>query len=274
MLGCLGIIMSFGFLCIVGWAFSVHALFGWTVLVGTIVLLVIFIDREGKRKKELKAQALSQIDIAYKELENINFTVSQKHIGKDNKTSLAIDENSQKIGLIEGNKQKTFSYRDILQSEIIEDGVQITTTSRSSQIGGALIGSVLAGGVGAIIGGLSARQIASEEFKKIDLRIIVNDTQNPVFVLNFMNQEDFPVKQASPIYKEAIEKANRWHYLISVLIKKADQEDQLTQEKERRSENNSSTSSVAEELLKLSTLVKEGMITQEEFNVQKAKILN
>jgi hypothetical protein len=43
---------------------------------------------------------------------------------------------------------RIISYRDLLSSEIFEDGTTITKTVRSSQVGGGLIGAIALGGVG------------------------------------------------------------------------------------------------------------------------------
>ncbi|WP_232540548.1 hypothetical protein [Lysinibacillus fusiformis] len=44
-------------------------------------------------------------------------------------------------------------FKDVLSIEIVEEDVSITRSSRRSQLGGALVVDLLAGGVGAIIGG-------------------------------------------------------------------------------------------------------------------------
>jgi len=42
---------------------------------------------------------------------------------------------------------RIISYRDLLSSEIFEDGTTITKTVRSGQVGGALIGAIALGAV-------------------------------------------------------------------------------------------------------------------------------
>jgi hypothetical protein len=75
---------------------------------------------------------------------------------------------------------KIFSYRDILESEVLEDGHSVTKTSRSSQLAGTLVGGLLLGGVGAIIGGLSGKKTTHKKVTRIELKVVVNDTSHPI----------------------------------------------------------------------------------------------
>ena len=209
-----------------------------------------------------------------------DFVATQKIISGDEETGIMIDESNKKVCLINCSldnqknlviNDKVLSYRDILSSEIDEDiwggsTTIITKTSRDSQLGGTLLGGLVLGPAGAVIGGLSGEK--KSELKKSDdivtrvnLRIIVNDINNPIHVVNFL---DNPVRKNSTIYESAIEQAKYWHSLISVLIKRADTEDRRT---------NSSTSSIATELEKLAKLRDTGVLTEEEFLNQKHKLL-
>ncbi|MBS3955339.1 MAG: SHOCT domain-containing protein [Methylomicrobium sp.] len=203
-------------------------------------------------------------------LEVPDFSVTQKVIGADGTTGLAIDEQQKKVCLIDHRQQniscRVVSYESLLSSELFEDGSTVTKTVRSSQIGGALIGGVALGGVGAIIGGLSGKTNTSGKVKRIDLRLIVNDTQNPLHDVNFLN---FEMNQDSPNYQSAMKTARHWHGLIEVLIKRADMEDR---------ENPATISqtqpiSIADELKKLADLRDLGILSVEEFQQQKAKLL-
>lgn len=204
-----------------------------------------------------------------------SFTPSQKLMGNDGNSGIAVDEGRKKICLIKqsmGNIDlDVLTYRDILSSEIFVDGVTITKTARGSQLGGALIGGLALGGVGAIIGGLSGNTTSSEKITKIDLQIIVNRTNNPIHDINFMSVDG---KKNGIIYKSAMEQARHWQGLLTVLIKLADSEDiskegEFVEDKTGLLPNNS----VADELAKLSELQTQGLLTDEEFKVQKSKLL-
>ena len=122
-----------------------------------------------------------------------NFTTTHGALGNDGMSGIAIDEKRKKICLTKHHRGKiildVMSYKDLLTSEIFEDGATITRTSRSSQAGGALLGGLALGGVGAVIGGLSGKKISSDNAKRIDLRLTVNRTDSPVHDINFMDDE-------------------------------------------------------------------------------------
>ena len=153
-----------------------------------------------------------------------DFKITNKIIGVDNNSALAFDETQKKIYIIykaigSQFQKKIYNFIDILSSEILEDGYQILKTSRTSQLGGALLGGIVSGGVGAIIGGLSGKQKEINKVKKIDLQIVFNDLHSPAYILNFLNIE---VSKSSNAYNIAITNAKLWYNLISVMIKQAE----------------------------------------------------
>lgn len=192
--------------------------------------------------------------------------VTNQHTGE----GIAYDDQALSICSFNKTEEIVIHYNDIIQCEMIEDGSQITKTSRGSQVGGALIGGAVAGGVGAIIGGLSGSKTTSERVEKLQLKITVNNTIEPVQNITFLNS---PVgtKKSDPIYSgHFLKEARYWHGLVSVLIKRADDESiQFVQNVDSPVESES----VADELLKLAQLHKDGLLTKEEFDAQKLKLL-
>ena len=237
----------------------------WTwiivIVVGAVLLGLIQAINTSNKKKAMDDH-LSRIK---------DFSATQKIMGSDGTTGLAIDEQRKKICLIAHKQQnvttRVFEYKDLLSSEVFEDGATVTKTVRSSQIGGALIGGVALGGVGAIIGGLSGKTQTSGKVKKVDLRLTINDTNNPLHDINFLGLE---TKKDGFIYKQAIQQARHCHGLIEVLIKHADLEE--------KAENTNHTmklpsASVADELKKLAELRDAGVLSTEEFQQQKSRLL-
>lgn len=116
-------------------------------------------------------------------------------------------------------------YHDILATEIMEDGAPVTSTAtaRTNGIGRALIGGALFGGVGAIVGastsGSSSSSRTIKEVNSIDVKIVVNNTKRPVWIINFLNMK---TTKGSLIYRPAIERAQHWQGLLSVIIHQAD----------------------------------------------------
>ncbi|MEC0089894.1 SHOCT domain-containing protein [Paenibacillus macquariensis] len=210
-----------------------------------------------------------------KKLEEIpNYKSTQRYTSPNGDVTLSIDENTKKITFvnINANSQKIYKYGDILKSEILTDGISVTSTNRGSQIGGALLGGVLAGGIGAIIGGLSGSQSSEEKVKKIELNVIVNDTVNPIHKISFLDSEFTSYTKSSQEYKDAYKTAYHCHQLMGVLIRQADEDDK---QKENAKQNESSLQSisVADELRKFSQLRDDGILSVEEFEIQKKRLI-
>ena len=211
-----------------------------------------------------------------------NFNATQKVI-PDVKTGLAIDEKRKKICLIKYNNGNialdTMPYNDVLASEISENGNTITRSSRSSQLGGALIGGLALGGVGAIIGGLSGKTVSSDNVQRIDLHLIVNRTNSPVHSINFfenIGDDDYNgIKKSSAGYQKIMQKARHWHSLLQVIIRQADEEDKI-KEREVAQETLHSIEhkSVVDKIKELVDLRDQEIISDEEFAILKEKLLS
>ncbi len=232
----------------------------------------VFIEK--KKEKNKQQIAIENAMLENYMQQNSDFSGAQKLIGSDYKTGLAVNEKDKKIFLVKKGSQgvisfRVFSYKNLLSVEIFEDGETVTSTVRSSQIGGALIGGLVLGGAGAIIGGLSGKTKTSGEVEKIVLRLVVNHTKYPLHEIYFLNSENGNSKKTE-FYQYAMQQARHWHSLIEVLIKRADMED-----KENAANNvvQISQSSIADEIKKLAELRDAGILSDVEFQQQKEKLL-
>ncbi|WP_455233236.1 hypothetical protein [Geopseudomonas aromaticivorans] len=159
-------------------------------------------------------------------------------------------------------------YSHILSSEIFEDGDSVTTAARGSQIGGAIVGGVLMGGAGAIIGGLSGKKHTSQNVRRIELRLTVNDADSPIHDVTFLGLE---TPKNSVMYEQSMLEARHWHGLAEFLIKKADA---VERRKNSDPVSLASQGSVADEIRKLAELKGLALITEHEFEIHKKRLLN
>lgn len=237
---------------------------------GLIFLLAIIggvwfnIDKQNERK-ELTKQLEEQLD----QLEN--FSATKKLVGAWG--LIAIDDNSRQIAIKEqeGSIMK-YPYPNIMGCEIIEDGE--TMYRKSSTVGRAIVGGVLAGGAGAIIGGLSGKEKENKEIKTLDFKIVFKDTNKPSFKIRFFDawEETANTKKSiklsdsvyGPIFQKSLNNLKDWKDTIEIIIDKVDSE---------RKDSSKNTSSVTDELTKLNDLKEKGILTAEEFEKQKKKIL-
>lgn len=241
--------------------------------IGVFLFLLFLIDSDNAKKLK------KSIDATYHSIKE-NFIPHHQIMGEDSLSITAVDEIRKKVCLMKLGSKKVedmvlLSYQDILSSEIFEDGKTITVTNRISQIGGALIGGLVLGSAGAVVGGLSGSKTSSEsKATRIDLRLTVNRLDNPVHDINFMGAE---VDKENPLYETAMEQARHWHGIMEVIIKQADMDDnKAVKSNEELGDGTSkvlSQSSIADELLKLGELKDKGLLTSNEFEEQKLKLL-
>ncbi|MDD2724342.1 MAG: SHOCT domain-containing protein [Methylovulum sp.] len=242
-----------------------------------IIFLIIFViySLQSSEKFKLHMDTLNaEYQAKYKEFEDTfqkasDFNPTFLYVGLDRKTGIAIDEPRTKVCIVKRNGNllvhRVISYEDILSSELYKDGEIILKTVRSSQISGAVVGGLLLGGVGTVIGGLSGNKIQKNNTQTIILRVVVNDPTDPLLDVYFLNYE---IDNNSEYYKLLLEDARQWQARMDILIKRAEREDAAL----RR--NETSSVSLPDELRKLAELKNNGVLTDEEFNTLKEKILN
>ena len=104
------------------------------------------------------------------------------------------------------SKCKVHSYSDIVDVEILKDQQTVIKSSAGSEIGRGIFGGMLFGGVGAIVGGNSAKQTTSTQLTQLGVRLIINDVKEPMVYINCIHARD----QVESIYGSflAIYKSN------------------------------------------------------------------
>jgi hypothetical protein len=230
--------------------------------------------------------------------ENIpDFKASKIMMGVDNKSGVAVDESRRKVCLVTVKDAvarmrsgqvpdksglfidisstelsgKVITHKDLLSVEIFQDGDSITKTTRMSQVGAALVGNFFLGPAGALIGALTSKKKTTGLVNQIALRILINDSNSPLHDVLFLNAE---TKKDSPIYKAASELARNWHGTLEVFIRQSDREDQTLVSKSQPPQGTQiAGSSIADELTKLASLRQSNMITDDEYQRLKAKLI-
>lgn len=244
-----------------------------------IVIVIIAMRYYGKKADKLEQRSkeiLSSLS---------DFTETESYFSFTTKYGGAISFDSKRRKICFINKQFTpfvYDYKDILKSELILDGHTELSRSTASTAGRAVLGGIIAGGAGAIIGGLSGKQKEKTKIYTIDLKVFVNDTSNPVHSINFFDAGPNGMEKKSgddKIYKIFYDPAEKWHGIISALIQ---QGDDLKEKKSVPTVSTPASStptvstsfpSVADELIKLKSLLDAGALTEEEFEEQKRRLL-
>jgi hypothetical protein len=227
----------------------------WIIVIVVIVFaLIVIVGSYGNK---------IQGDFESKEIDDLTrrgFDLSSKD--KFFNGILCIDSQKKKLILIKSEitikKTYIIDFDDIISCELIKDGQVVAKKSTIRTVGGALIGGALAGGAGAIIGGLSGSSKSSVKADKIDLKIVVRNLSTPSHLFTIFDK----TSNHSSVYNELSRKAEKWKDSISIIIDQVD--------KSNAQQNNS----IADELTKLHELKEKGILSEEEFNAQKSKILN
>lgn len=257
------------------------------IIVGFIVVCIIVWGESASKEADKKEYTRRNIGT---ERETLSSALSKNNIVPFRKHTVPNTVYGEVFVLDKKNKELAFlRYRNdsyvykkpiyywfekIIEVSLVIDGETVTKTSRGSQLGGALLGSALAGGTGAIIGGLSGKTSSKEEVSKIYLKITMDSSSSSVKTIPFLD-EKHPVKKDSKTFQKAFNKATEWEGQLKVIIHnngKAEGNDKI--EIENTSLSTPIALSVADEIKKLHSLVADGIITEEEFAKQKEKLIS
>lgn len=197
--------------------------------------------------------AINLIDLAKAESQLAKFNTSEKICATSQfsiETGIAFDFEGLEICVysfaLEGGRVKqsiiSFPIKDLLSIDIIENGFSLSQSTTTTQgtttektaglnmLGRAALGGVLFGGVGAVIGGLSARKTGEisttsntntqnkQMISDVSLKLLINDTKTPIINLKFIYNN---TEKNSMQYKSAYQKIEQCDALLRVMINRA-----------------------------------------------------
>lgn len=160
-------------------------------------------------------------------------------------------------GLFKIPNPPLYSYDDIVDFELLEDGESIT----KGGLGSALVGGLLLGGAGAIVGGITGKKNTKSVINNLKIKITVNDFQNPAVYIDLITTQ---TKADSWMYKQFYKIAQDILSALS-LIK--------SQNESIKVNASNSIPSSADEIFKYKELLNSGIITQDEFEAKKKQLL-
>lgn len=223
--------------------------------------------------KGILTKELCNLEQALKEL-GIRVNPSTPAIKAFNDYGFITDDVNEFVVIATPSKIYVHRYSDIVSIAYEENGSDVFNKS----IGGAVAGGILFGSVGAIVGGSTAKAKQNKEISKMSVKILLKSTTNPTIILPIYEVG----KDGSLI--ETKNAADKMHYdglmrevsgikeIFSIIIDIVDKN--VIVQKATPLLQNVSSNSVADELEKLAKLRDSGILTEEEFNTQKSKLLN
>ncbi len=203
----------------------------------------------------------------------VKSTINTREIGN---YLFLMDEFFKVLVLVGPGSYEIFNYSDIIEVSYEENGNQLYTKSAGRTIGGAIVGGVLMGGAGAVIGGLSGESKQNKEIKNMDIKILLRSTSRTSCVLHFKDVDRVlktKKEDDRKLYETYLKNANQAKDVLSVIIDDAKQASTPIAQPITQSVVAPASSSVADELAKLAKLKADGILTDEEFRVQKSKLL-
>ncbi len=206
-----------------------------------------------------------------------------------------VDEINKKIvcinAKIENIRIKTIFFNEIQGIDISEDGTSVFNKSTSSAVGRAVVGGLLFGGVGAIVGGVTGKSKEKKTLNSYKVTIQLSDISNPTYEIEFVTDPIESGTVGDEMMKQIKTCVNKLKSVLTAIIKaneiqlnlqqaqaqailQAEAQKHLGSTEPNAIQEHNGSSSIADELLKLSELHKLGVLTDEEFEVQKQKVLN
>jgi ribosomal protein L7/L12 len=201
-----------------------------------------------------------------------DFKMDEVHVSDFDTSVLGICFRDKTVLLGDSSRQVLYPWAKVVSVEVVRDGVMLNQTNRGSQVGGALVGGVILGPLGALVGGLSGSSTGVNRVKELALRIIVDDTVRPLYVVNFY--QDASKKGSAPdglLVTPHRERLERMHAHMVNALRQAQTDTRALEQRSLPSLNSSQPS--LDRLQTLWDLKEKGALTDAEFQQQKALLL-
>ena len=177
----------------------------------------------------------------------------------------AIDENTRLWAIGKGmflslKKAVSYSYDDIVDFELLEDGSSII----KGGVGSSIVGAALFGGIGAVVGSATGKKKIKQTCTNLMVKITVNNMASPVEYIKLISST---TSKNSMIYRGAYRDAQEIISLLQLICNQRNSMNNISQE-------STHSASAADEIRKYKALMDEGIITEEEFLSKKKQLLD
>ena len=154
---------------------------------------------------------------------------------------------------------KVYNFEDIIDFELLENGETVTKTKGG--VRRAIVGGALLGGVGAVVGSVTAKKESFDIVNSLKIKITLNNTNYPTVYIPLIFSK---TKTKSFAYKNAYNNAQEILSALSIICKENEKKYYISAEQKISS---------SDEILKFKKLLDDGIITEDEFNKKKKLIL-
>ena len=245
---------------------EVVAVFTIVLIILVIGLFMLYLGSTPTKKEDTSSDLNSQ-----------EFIPSQVYLDSGGGNGIAINETTKKLCIMKSADAapRYFFSKDLLASVLSKNGAFLLQRFRTVPAGIVALVKQLEPQLNTMVTSEASEPSQSNQTQKIDLWLLVNDEEEPIHVVNFL---DMDAKEGGVIYVKAMNNAKHWHHLLSGFVDLADSHahlltPELELEPDSSSQLDPQQNLIAEELTKLSNLLDKKLLTQEEFNAQKEKLL-
>ena len=250
-----GSIFIIGFIIALVIAFDIKAFIFILIIVLCIVISSVSVEEKSLKSEKILKNNREKIIEKLKHdgfNSSISIPYSENYIG----AAFMVDEENKKIALCHyiDTSVEYISFNQIIDVEILKDNANVM----KGGVGRAVVGGVLAGGVGAIVG--ANTRDSKELLHSLKIRIITNDIKTPLYVIDLIYNE---ISVKNHEYNTILDIANKIYSLIfSIVNENGNQNINVSEDK------------AIDQIEKLSILKEKMIITQEEFELKKKELLN
>lgn len=203
---------------------------------------------------------------------------SEHYISPWDYSFVGLNFDNQTIGLGKNKSLAISNFSQIIQVDLLQNDKTTTSTDKSSLLTRATVGGVLLGGVGAVVGAVTAKTHSTNELAKISLRVI---TESNSYSILFLDIQNVSSAGTGSIISSASSEADRFYGLVLKAMKQAAAA-QLTATTARQAALPSTPSraavvssvSVASEIEKLWKLKESGAVSDQEYEQAKQTLLS
>jgi hypothetical protein len=156
-------------------------------------------------------------------LGKINFTADDSYLSDDFLSGIALNKEINRLVIIQRKSVNDefipyfYDFDEILECSIMEDSE--TITSNGSVVSRAMVGGIIAGGIGATVGAVTANKISKEQIYRATLTISFDNLDYPFHEIHFLNSQML-MNRNSKRYQEIYNELNKWYRILSVIIKR------------------------------------------------------
>ena len=229
-----------------------------------------FVNHKILRATNKKGRLVTSVCDLPDELNKLNVAIkpSTPALKAYNDYAFLTDDTNEFIAIVTPDDFHVLRYSDIVSISYEENGNDVFNKS----LGGAVVGGLLFGGVGAIVGGSTAKATQNKEVRNMSIKILLKSTTKSTIILKiYETGRDGSVLETKNTadrmdYEGYMKEVSGIKDIFSIII-------DIVDKKSLSSSAAVSSMSVADELEKLAKLKASGIISEEEFQAQKAKLL-